>query len=91
MSSAPWLSLLFSALTSVLSLAVCGEVFTYNDLKEYGSENAVKAAGKLMQKGKPYEMVDGCALLPPFAESSRARLIVSSCSHRDIVYWKHNA
>ena len=28
---------------------------TYDDLKEYGSENAVKAAGKLRQQGKPYE------------------------------------
>ena len=27
----------------------------YDDLKEYGSEAAVKAAGKLRQQGKPYE------------------------------------
>lgn len=32
---------------------------SYADLKEYGSENAVKTAGKLAQKGKTYEMVDG--------------------------------
>lgn len=32
---------------------------TYGDLKEYGSEAAVKAAGKLAQKGKTYEMNDG--------------------------------
>ncbi|KAI6025816.1 P-loop containing nucleoside triphosphate hydrolase protein [Pisolithus orientalis] len=38
---------------------VCGEIMTYADLKEYGSEAAVKAAGKLRQQGKPYEMVDG--------------------------------
>ncbi|KAM0749907.1 putative GTP-binding protein [Meredithblackwellia eburnea MCA 4105] len=38
---------------------ICGEIFTYNDLIELGSEAAVKAAGKLMQKGKPYEIVDG--------------------------------
>lgn len=31
----------------------------YNDLKEYGNEAAVKAAGKMMQKGKPYELIDG--------------------------------
>jgi obg-like ATPase 1 len=38
---------------------ICGDVISYADLKEYGSETAVKAAGKLMQKGKPYEVVDG--------------------------------
>jgi hypothetical protein len=27
----------------------------YDDLKEHGSETAVKAAGKLRQQGKPYE------------------------------------
>ena len=27
----------------------------YEDLKEHGSEAAVKAAGKLRQQGKPYE------------------------------------
>jgi len=31
----------------------------YEDLKEYGTENLVKAAGKLRQQGKPYEIVDG--------------------------------
>jgi len=34
---------------------VCGEIMTHDDLKEYGSEAAVKAAGKLRQQGKPYE------------------------------------
>jgi len=38
---------------------VCGEIMSYEDLKEYGSESNVKAAGKLRQQGKPYEMVDG--------------------------------
>ncbi|KIY43956.1 hypothetical protein FISHEDRAFT_67701 [Fistulina hepatica ATCC 64428] len=38
---------------------VCGEIMTYDDLREYGSETAVKAAGRLRQQGKPYEMVDG--------------------------------
>ncbi|KAF7375118.1 Obg-like ATPase 1 [Mycena sanguinolenta] len=38
---------------------VCGEIMTYDDLKEHGSEAAVKAAGKLRQQGKPYEMIDG--------------------------------
>lgn len=34
---------------------VCGEIMSYDDLKENGSEAAVKAAGKLRQQGKPYE------------------------------------
>lgn len=34
---------------------VCGEIMSYEDLKEHGSESAVKAAGKLRQQGKPYE------------------------------------
>ncbi|KDN53278.1 hypothetical protein K437DRAFT_253298 [Tilletiaria anomala UBC 951] len=38
---------------------VCGEIMAYNDLKEHGSENGCKAAGKYVQKGKTYEMVDG--------------------------------
>ncbi|KAG6817176.1 hypothetical protein H0H87_011877 [Tephrocybe sp. NHM501043] len=38
---------------------VCGEIMSYDDLKEYGSEASVKAAGKLRQQGKPYEMIDG--------------------------------
>ncbi|KDQ59200.1 hypothetical protein JAAARDRAFT_33932 [Jaapia argillacea MUCL 33604] len=38
---------------------ICGEIMSYEDLKEHGSENAVKAAGKLRQQGKPYEMIDG--------------------------------
>jgi len=38
---------------------ICGEIMGYADLHEHGSEAAVKAAGKLRQQGKPYEMVDG--------------------------------
>jgi len=31
----------------------------FADLKEHGTESAVKAAGKYVQKGKLYEMIDG--------------------------------
>ena len=34
---------------------VCGEIMSYTDLHEHGSEAAVKAAGKLKQQGKTYE------------------------------------
>lgn len=35
------------------------EVMAYNDLKELGSEAAVKAGGKYTQKGKEYVVSDG--------------------------------
>lgn len=35
------------------------EVMKYADLKEHGSEAAVKAAGKYVQKGKEYVVEDG--------------------------------
>ncbi|SCV74671.1 BQ2448_7700 [Microbotryum intermedium] len=45
--------------SSLRLFTVCGEIMSFADLKEYGTEAAVKAAGKMMQKGKPYEIVDG--------------------------------
>lgn len=38
---------------------IMAEVMKYEDLKELGSESAVKAAGKYMQKGKEYVVEDG--------------------------------
>ncbi|GAA5815165.1 hypothetical protein MFLAVUS_008671 [Mucor flavus] len=38
---------------------IMAEVMKYNDLKELGTEGAVKAAGKYMQKGKDYVVEDG--------------------------------
>lgn len=38
---------------------ISAEIMKYQDLKELGSENAVKAAGKFLQKGKEYVMEDG--------------------------------
>jgi len=38
---------------------ICAEVMKYEDFKEYKSEGAVKAAGKLKQEGKNYVVVDG--------------------------------
>ena len=35
------------------------EVIKFNDFVEYGSENAVKEAGKLMIQGKEYVVNDG--------------------------------
>jgi len=39
------------------------EVYNYNDLKELGSETAVKSAGKYRTQGKEYEMADGDIVL----------------------------
>ncbi|KAF7457579.1 putative GTP-binding protein [Cryptosporidium felis] len=38
---------------------ICAEVYKFNDLMELGSEAAVKAAGKYLQKGKDYVVEDG--------------------------------
>jgi len=38
---------------------ICGEVMAFDDLHALGSESAVKADGKYMQKGKTYEVQDG--------------------------------
>ncbi|KAI8877135.1 GTP-binding protein YchF [Backusella circina FSU 941] len=38
---------------------ISADIMKYNDLQQLGSENAVKAAGKYLQKGKDYVMEDG--------------------------------
>lgn len=38
---------------------ICADIMTYDDLVALGSENAVKNAGKYMQKGKTYIVQDG--------------------------------
>ena len=38
---------------------IMAEVQAFEDLKELGTEEAVKKAGKLHQKGKTYEVQDG--------------------------------
>jgi len=38
---------------------ICAEVMKFEDFKELGSENAVKAGGKYMQQGKNYVVNDG--------------------------------
>ncbi len=39
------------------------ETFAYNDLKEFGSEKAMKAAGKIRLEGKEYVIQDGDVIL----------------------------
>lgn len=38
---------------------ICAEVMAFDELKEKGSESAMKAAGRYRQEGKNYEVVDG--------------------------------
>ncbi|KAH0475862.1 MAG: uncharacterized protein KVP18_004635 [Porospora cf. gigantea A] len=38
---------------------ICADVYSYEAIREYGDEAKVKAAGKLMQKGKEYVVEDG--------------------------------
>jgi len=38
---------------------VCAEVYNYEDFKEHGDENTVKAAGKYRQQGRKYIVQDG--------------------------------
>ncbi|CAG8185604.1 unnamed protein product [Penicillium nalgiovense] len=38
-------------------------VYNYSSLREYGDENSIKAAGKIMTKGKDYVVEDGDIML----------------------------
>lgn len=38
---------------------ICAEVMKFTDLVEFGTEAAVKAEGKYLQKGKDYVVEDG--------------------------------
>lgn len=49
---------------------VCGEIMSFSDLKEHGSEAAVKAAGKLRQQGKPYDSKHTYRILEGLANNS---------------------
>jgi obg-like ATPase 1 len=46
-------------LLTVLPCPILACTFRYADLKELGSENAAKAAGKYRQQGKEYVVGDG--------------------------------
>ena len=46
---------------------------TYSDLKELGSEHAVKAAGKYRQQGKEYVVQDGDIIFFKFNVTAAAK------------------
>merc|ERR1712176_1538868 len=47
---------------------IMAEVLAFNELKEHGSEAAVKAAGRYRQEGKTYEVVDGDVIFYKFGK-----------------------
>ena len=59
---------------------------SYDDLREYGSEASVKAAGKLRQQGKPYESKSSLRLWV-----DTKHLQSTSVVDGDIAYWKAGA
>lgn len=61
---------------------------SYEDLREHGSESAVKAAGKLRQQGKPYESQSFLSI-PFFSFFGVLTMVV--VVDGDIAYWKSGA
>jgi hypothetical protein len=45
---------------------ICAEVYSYDDMKTYRSEKALKEAGKIRTEGKSYKVKDGDCLLIRF-------------------------
>ncbi|KAK9806229.1 hypothetical protein WJX72_006384 [[Myrmecia] bisecta] len=52
---------------------ICAEVMHYDELKELGSEAAVKAAGKYRQEGKNYTVTDGDVIFFKFNVTSSGK------------------
>lgn len=52
---------------------ICAEVMKYDELKELGTEHAVKAAGKYRQEGKNYEVHDGDIIFFKFNVTASAK------------------
>ncbi len=51
---------------------ICAEVYPYEAIKEFGSENAVKVAGKIRTEGKSYYPKDGDIMFFRFNVNKRA-------------------
>ncbi|KAJ9528563.1 hypothetical protein QJQ45_020462 [Haematococcus lacustris] len=76
---------------------ICAEVMTFDDLKELGSENAAKAAGKYRQQGKDYvvgdgelRVDDGTQMLMGVDDCATAEVWLSTTRAGDIIYFKFN-
>lgn len=52
---------------------ICAECMTFDELKEKGSENAMKAAGRYRQEGKLYEVQDGDVIFFKFNVTTKKK------------------
>jgi len=52
---------------------ICAEVMAFDELKEKGSESAMKAAGRYRQEGKTYEVQDGDVIFFKFNVTTAAK------------------
>ncbi|GMH38753.1 hypothetical protein BSKO_06637 [Bryopsis sp. KO-2023] len=52
---------------------ICAEVMKFDELKELGTESAVKAAGKYKQEGKNYTVQDGDVIFFKFNVTSKGK------------------
>jgi len=52
---------------------ICAEQFSYDDLKELGTEVAVKSAGRCRQQGKEYVVADGDVIFFKFNVTSTGK------------------
>lgn len=56
---------------------ICAEVMAFDDLKEFGSENEVKAKGKYRQEGKTYVIQDGDVIFFKFNVTTPKKTLMS--------------
>mmetsp|Transcript_31801 Transcript_31801/g.69535 ORF Transcript_31801/g.69535 Transcript_31801/m.69535 type:complete len:404 (+) Transcript_31801:70-1281(+) len=52
---------------------ICAEVMAFDELKEKGSEGAMKAAGRYRQEGKGYEVQDGDVIFFKFNVTTKSK------------------
>jgi len=52
---------------------ICAEVMAFDELKEKGTENAMKAAGRYRQEGKGYEVQDGDVIFFKFNVTTKKK------------------
>lgn len=52
---------------------ICAEVMAFEELKEKGTENAMKAAGRYRQEGKGYEVQDGDVIFFKFNVTTKKK------------------
>ena len=57
---------------------ICAEVMAFTDLKEYGSEQEVRAKGRYRQEGKTYLVQDGDVIFFKFNVTTPKKTLMSS-------------